>query len=831
MPKIPTNFIGYDNFDAKTRLGLDQDGNVESTGRQKDNIFKRAWSCLTRDRDTIENNKATTRHFLRGIDEKYGRTVARMASRELRAQLEHGRPLTTRRVERILAKSDRLEDRIRAENNYILRHQGWPLMERALEQLLGTKDFPNADVVDRQAIINATLRGVRDLPDWSRVPLNHETEEYYVPRIIDAAARSIERLIAEQLMPESMQIIHRDGQPDTLLNEELTDLQLTRMQLPQDQRGVFESTTEFMVDLSKQLADPLDDFQSLDGATKYLNHIEFLRNQQAANNPGEETRLRDLIGLSDEAEEYRDALMGDMATLQEAVESRIGFDELDDAQQSALLVANRTMSDVRQQIDNAQWDVLEDGIDDAIQTIQLQLGQLNYIDTDDLENDSIQLLVESIRTRAHELLDEMTDMRAVIDRGLSPQVALDLRNDGKDVGQTLAHFDDRELELLSNAGLSLSLGLQYKERDVPIHPRTLVGDYNMNNVVGDPRQLSGGTLITPYQVNYDVGGVNRQVVFKEASRFDGTNDVSTVLGIDRQHPRMAVRNVATKAVDDLLGFNLVPETGFGILDGKLGVVMGFAPGVAATPKVLADISDTALGRQMQLQLDNVVAGLSPEVLFQDELEFYQITLENGRFFMMLPHVVADVNPDRPELRRDLVKLQLLDALCGQGDRHAGNYVVNRDQNGDYNGLLAIDNDQAFGGAIDDPNKLLFDPTAPPRGWPDRYGRRELRGVLLPEVVDREMKEAFDRLTPEALEEELSVLLTDDEVEAAKQRLVFIKNHLAQLEVDGKVIEPDQWDSEVARDGLLNMDTSYVARERDGRVDLIDQGRYVMYADM
>ena len=61
MPKIPTNFTGYDNFDAKTRLGLDQDGNVESTGRQKDNIFKRAWSCLTRDRDTIENNKATTR--------------------------------------------------------------------------------------------------------------------------------------------------------------------------------------------------------------------------------------------------------------------------------------------------------------------------------------------------------------------------------------------------------------------------------------------------------------------------------------------------------------------------------------------------------------------------------------------------------------------------------------------------------------------------------------------------------------------------------------------------------------------------------------------------
>ena len=814
MPKIPTNFTGYENFAGNTRLGLDQDGNVRADGRQKDNVFKRVWSCLTRDPATVEANKTVAREFVRGIREKYGGRVAHMASRELKSHLSDGRPLTARRVERILAKSDRLADRIQAANDRELQYHGRPFVDYALKQVVGTKNMPDASVLDANEATDAIVNGIRDLPQWSRVRL-HQGEEEFVHLIAETAVRSLERAIAEKLMPQSMQIIDRDGDATTPLSEEFQDLQLTRMQVPQNQRGAFEAATESMVDLSKQLADPLDDYQSLDGAKKYLGQIEFLRNQQVDENPGDQTRLKDLENLSDEALEYRDALVTDMASLQEAAENRIGFDELDAPQQSALLVANRTVSDVQQQIDDADWDTLEDSVDGNIQSLQQQLAQLNNIDTDALENDSIKLLVESIRTEADELLEELTDMRSVMERGLSPQVAIDLRDDGQDVAQTLAQFDDRELELLSNAGLSLSLGLQYKERDVPIHPRTLVGDFKGENIIGDARKLSGGMLTTPYQVEYATPNGNRQAVFKEASRFEGLNEnLATPLGIDEQHPRMAVRNVATKAVDDVLGFNLVPETGFGSMDGKLGVVMGFAPGVTPTPKVPVDITDDEQGQSMRHY-----QGMLSESNFQEILVGQSITFENGRFYKMMPHVVADLNPDRPELRRDLVKLQLLDALCGQSDRHPGNYVVNLDQNGDYVGLLAIDNDQAFGSAIDDPNQLH--PSA----------NAGLHGVMLPEVVDREMKEAFDQLTPEALAEELSGLLTDDEIESAKQRLVIIKNHLARLEEDGKVIEPGQWDSQAAQDGLLNLDTSYVARERDSRVFLIDQGRYLMYADM
>ena len=50
----------------------------------------------------------------------------------------------------------------------------------------------------------------------------------------------------------------------------------------------------------------------------------------------------------------------------------------------------------------------------------------------------------------------------------------------------------------------------------------------------------------------------------------------------------------------------------------------------------------------------------------------------------------------PKLQKDLTSLQVLDVLCGQQDRHVGNYFINQDANGNTTGVMGIDNDFSFG---------------------------------------------------------------------------------------------------------------------------------------
>lgn len=49
-----------------------------------------------------------------------------------------------------------------------------------------------------------------------------------------------------------------------------------------------------------------------------------------------------------------------------------------------------------------------------------------------------------------------------------------------------------------------------------------------------------------------------------------------------------------------------------------------------------------------------------------------------------------------DFQRDLSDLQVIDYLCGQIDRHFGNYFVQKDSKGDYIGVKGIDNDLSFG---------------------------------------------------------------------------------------------------------------------------------------
>ena len=57
---------------------------------------------------------------------------------------------------------------------------------------------------------------------------------------------------------------------------------------------------------------------------------------------------------------------------------------------------------------------------------------------------------------------------------------------------------------------------------------------------------------------------------------------------------------------------------------------------------------------------------------------------------------SEMDFDQPVMQKGMTSLQVLDALCGQQDRHRENYLVELDEEGNAIGLKGIDNDFSFG---------------------------------------------------------------------------------------------------------------------------------------
>ncbi len=156
---------------------------------------------------------------------------------------------------------------------------------------------------------------------------------------------------------------------------------------------------------------------------------------------------------------------------------------------------------------------------------------------------------------------------------------------------------------------------------------------------------------------------------------------------------------------------------------------------------------------------------------------------------------------RPDVCAEVTKLQLLDHLTGQGDRHDKNYFINIEPNGRAK-VMGIDNDQCFGKSLTAPDAIE------PFDTMDGF-----HGTALPPVVDTEMADAIDKLTKRDIRWMLGDKLNEAEIKAAISRHQGVKDHIAQLRNADMVIEPEQWGRADVQQ-LLNAQNSYVGRERE-----------------
>jgi hypothetical protein len=273
-------------------------------------------------------------------------------------------------------------------------------------------------------------------------------------------------------------------------------------------------------------------------------------------------------------------------------------------------------------------------------------------------------------------------------------------------------------------------------------------------VLQAPTPMATGTFNKVHAVQLaQADGTVLDGVFKPlASTTNGWVAVTT--GIAPDDPQFAMRNLATVAYADKLGFDVIVNTKVAMLDTGGGP---FGP---------------ELGLVMERAHGQPAAEVHSDIL------------------------------RRPDVTAEVIKLQLLDHLTGQGDRHPGNYFVSIEPDGRPR-VTGIDNDQCFG--------KLLDHAAGIQHNIDESSEDMFKGTGLPPMIDTDMQNAINALTERDIRWMLGNKLSDEEIGAAVLRLESLKAHVDELAYAGDIIDPQDWDRPDVT-FRLNRDNSYIARE-------------------
>jgi hypothetical protein len=213
----------------------------------------------------------------------------------------------------------------------------------------------------------------------------------------------------------------------------------------------------------------------------------------------------------------------------------------------------------------------------------------------------------------------------------------------------------------------------------------------------------------------------------------GFQSHEALAGIHQADPQYAARAVAMYRIDQLFGAGVTAKTEFAIHNGKFGSV-----GESAKGSSIGDIS-FAVSSSHKDQLGPTA-----------------------------------VSADDPVLQRGLNKLQLIDAICGQLDRHMGNVYVEVDDQGRVKGVTGIDLDMAFGGKM-----------TRPEGGRGPQARAE-NYLGLPALVDKEFGERLLTVADDDVRKALKGLLSDAEIEATVSRFGHVKDFVRGLQSKGQL---------------------------------------------
>lgn len=352
---------------------------------------------------------------------------------------------------------------------------------------------------------------------------------------------------------------------------------------------------------------------------------------------------------------------------------------------------------------------------------------------------------------------QATDARMVLDSERGTLMMDDLNSRTPEQRAHITRdFNEGEHLLLLLSGLGIQGGREYRRLGIPITHQTIVTEHTDEHLLSAMSPINSGAFNTVYKARYNGPDGIANGAFKPLSNTE-RGWVAQAIGIDLDRPQIANRNLATQDVARALGFDVVVSCQIGTRQEpktqklQIGLVMGRAPGKTAhdTPR-----------------------------------EHYA----------------------NPEVRREITKLQLLDHLVGQGDRHGGNYFIDmhKDEEGQTKVKVSgIDNDQCFGKNTRHGNDICYVNNPEGRGY---------RGTEMPPLIDTDMAAAIRSITPEQLSALLNDKLNPAEVEATLMRLQSLHEHVSFLEKEQQVITPTEWNNHADLSSLHKAHNSYFARD-------------------
>ncbi len=125
----------------------------------------------------------------------------------------------------------------------------------------------------------------------------------------------------------------------------------------------------------------------------------------------------------------------------------------------------------------------------------------------------------------------------------------------------------------------------------------------------------------------------------------------------------------------------------------------------------------------------------------------------------------------PSMQKDLSSLQVLDYICGQGDRNTKNFFV-ENEGETYTHIHGIDNDMAFGTGVDQEESMKSGREDSRRGKYKSYLKMvvDSNNRLTIPHMDRQLAENILRVKPAELKFVLKDLIEPDLIEVAVKRL-------------------------------------------------------------
>lgn len=270
------------------------------------------------------------------------------------------------------------------------------------------------------------------------------------------------------------------------------------------------------------------------------------------------------------------------------------------------------------------------------------------------------------------------------------------------------------------------------------------------------------------ELNYETESGEFSGYFKEEKGYAKDIELHELdVGIKRYDPNYGARAMAMYRLDQLLGAGVTARVEWAVHDNKLGTVMQSVKPRSRDEKVS--------------KAPDVVYSVAP-------------VGENAP---------GTVSVDDVVFQRCLNKLQILDVISGQLDRHTGNYFIHQDtKSGQVTGVTGIDLDMAFGGGM---NKAKDAKTA-----------ENFKG--LPPEIDEEFGTRILSIDPSQIEQALTGLLTPEEVRATMNRFQEVKDKVAEAQSQGLLRRDWDRSSSLVGQPVYN-DTNFGFARKTYAVDL------------